>query len=203
MIIFIIVVIVIFSLEVIGCIIVANRKVKSDPYITVQNNRFVSTNTDNHCKRKTYEVDKSIVEPNQELINTVISCLETVYKTNVATYEDLTGIIIEPADLLGRTHHSIVNRNMIRIQISFLGEILEFQSYPCYDSQLRKYFQQKEIDYEYNTVKYVALIGTILGDPDAFIIQLGKVIKNTYPTTSFSKGYNGKIYDGSTGMIAF
>lgn len=143
------------------------------------------------------EIDQSVIEPNRELLDTFFRCFVTIGMSSIAIREDFCCIIITLADALGRTHQSIENRNMISIHVSFLNEILEFRSFPDFDSRMRMFYKQN-IDHGVN---YDTLVGIISGDPNKFLIQLGKVIKNTYPKIVFGVSLDGTIDDGSNGFI--
>lgn len=143
------------------------------------------------------EIDQSVIEPNRELLDTFFRCFVTIGMSSIAIKEDLCGIIITLADALGRTHRSIENRNMLSIHVNFLNEILEFRSFSDFDSRMRMFYKQN-ID---GGVNYDTLAGIISGDPNEFLIQLGKVIKNTYPKIVFEVSFDGTIDDGSNGFI--
>lgn len=143
------------------------------------------------------EIDQSVIEPNRELLDTFFRCFVTIGMSSIAIREDLCCIIITLADALGRTHRSIENRNMISIHVNFLNEILEFRSFSDFDSRMRMFYKQN-ID---GGVNYDTLAGIISGDPNEFLIQLGKVIKNTYPKIVFNVSFDGTIDDGSNGFI--
>lgn len=159
-----------------------------------------TTNNAAQYVQQTYEIDRNIIEPNKQLVITFFHYLDAIGRSSsIAIREDLCNIIIMPADPQGKTLRSIENRNMIRIEVNFLDEVLELQSFSNYDSCMQKFYE-KVIDE--NGMKYVALIGDISGDPDAFLCQLAKMIKNAYPKIAFSESFDGRTDDGSTGMIA-
>lgn len=146
------------------------------------------------------EIDQSVIEPNKQLLDRFFGAFETIGMSSIAISEDLVGIYIQLADSLGRTHYSIENRNMISIKVNFSDEVLEFQSFPDFDSRMQIYYHKTIND----GVRYEALIGTISGNPNEFLIQLGKVIKNTYPKIAFFvSSYDGTIDDGSNGLLCF
>lgn len=169
-----------------------NRKVN------IHDNTEVDSTATDIQKMPLLEIDQSVIEPNRELLDTFFRCFVTIGMSSIAIREDLCSIIITLADALGRTHRSIENRNMISIHVNFLNEILEFRSFSDFDSRMRMFYKQNIDD----GVNYDTLVGIISGDPNEFLIQLGKVIKNTYPKIVFSVSLlDGTIDDGSNGFI--
>lgn len=181
------------------CVIVLVIALKSrNRKVNIRDNTEVDSTATDIQIMPLLEIDQSIIESNRELLDTFFRCFETIGMSSMAVREDLVGIYIQLADSLGRTHQSIENRNMIFIQVRFIDEILELQSFPDFDSRMRMFYKQNTND----GVNYDTLIGTISGDPNEFLIQLGKIIKNTYPKILFHVAFDGTIDDGSNGLIS-
>ncbi|MGN0684415.1 MAG: hypothetical protein ACI4JY_12125 [Oscillospiraceae bacterium] len=134
--------------------------------------------------------DGDPITRNDELVNDILKCIETVNAANKISNEvkeEWIDIIII-STTLGKGSEF----NMVEISASYMKKVYSAKSFPkARECLLNDFATEKEEVGTFDRYCVVKTLGRIRGKPDAFVRKLGELIKNRYPKLSFTSGEDG------------